>query len=295
MRCLSRPNGFARLSDGAKSPPIPSAAILLLRDVGEDLEVLLLTRHDTASFGGASVFPGGKVDVTDSDTKLFSYCDGLAPKSEIEHAFYVAAIREVFEETGLLLARSDGNTALLSSAQNAAISARYRNDLLRGAITLPEIVTRENLRLACDVLVPFSRWITPTIAPKRFDTFFFLTDSTHNNVATADGTESLQVDWITPRAALAEAEAGLRRIVFPTRATLSKLALTHCVAAALASARASGLVTVQPEIKTGGAEGAVICLPPEAGYPICEVPLAAVFDPRNYPGTKSGNTDGDKD
>ncbi len=279
------------MSTGAKLPPIPSATILLLRDVNEHLEVLLLTRHDAASFGGASVFPGGKVDTIDFDTTLFMHCDGLTKKSEVEPSFYIAAIREIFEETGLLFARSDDNKALLSPAQNATLGARYRGDLLCGAITLLEIVIRENLRLACDILVPFSRWITPEIAPKRFDTFFFLANSTHNCVASADGTESMQADWITPQAALAEAEAGTRRIVFPTRATLSKLMLSHSVTDALARARSSGLITVQPRIKTDGPEGAMICLPPEAGYPICEVPLAAVFDPRNYPSTKSKSSD----
>lgn len=278
--------GFARLNPATPAVPIPSATIILIRDAKAHLEVLLLTRHDAASFGGASVFPGGKVDAADSDAALLECCDGLERVAPAERAFYIAAIREVFEEAGLLLARSDGNRALLSCAQNAAIAKRYRVDLLRGAVSLAEIVARENLRLAGDTLLPYARWITPEIAPKRFDTFFFLAEAPRDCAPTADGSESLQIDWVDPQTALDESEAGTRRVVFPTRATLSKLALDHSVVAAFARAECSGLVTVQPKITTGP-DGATISLPPEAGYPICQVPLAAVFDPRNYPNSQT--------
>lgn len=297
MRRVPRAGELTHLSVGTPSAPIPSATIVLLRDTTAGLEVLLLTRHDAASFGGASVFPGGKVDAADSADTWCDRCDGLASISVGEHAFYVAAIREAFEETGLLFARSDGNPNLLSCARNAEIVARYRADLLRGAITFAEIVARENLRLAGDTLLPYARWITPAIAPKRFDTFFFLAAAPSDCAPTVDGSESLQLDWLAPQTALAESETGARRVVFPTRATLSKLALDSSVATAFARAQRSGLVTVQPEITTGP-DGAMICLPPEAGYPISKVPLAAVFDPRNYPNsetkTPTADTDGGK-
>ncbi len=293
MPCANR---SAHLNSCSTVPLIPSATIVLLRD-SACLEVLLLTRQDTASFGGASVFPGGKVDAEDGATSWASRCDGLTQISVEDRAFYIGAIREAFEEAGLLLARSEGSTHLLSCADSAKIAARYRDELLCGKIAFAEIVERENLRLACDLLIPLARWFTPAIAPKRFDTFFFLAAAPNDCTPTADGMESSRLDWLAPQTAIDESETGTRRVVFPTRATLSKLALYASVAEAIVKTQQRGLVHIEPEIRTE-AQGTMICLPPEAGYPIYEVPLAAVFDPRNYPNTESqtqtANTDDQK-
>jgi 8-oxo-dGTP pyrophosphatase MutT (NUDIX family) len=256
-------------------PAIPSATILLLRDGSRDLEVFMVQRHHQVDFArGALVFPGGKVDPADREPTLQARCTG-APASDDERAVLVAAIRETFEESGILLARPDASDDLVSGERLREIESRHRDALNRGQTTFREIIDAEDLRLACDLLVRFAHWITPELAPKRFDTHFFLVAAPPDQVALHDGGESVDSTWTTPSAALADADAGRSTIVFPTRLNLMKLGRSHGVEEALATARAASVVTVMPRIEKTDA-GPVLRIPAEADYDLVEAPLAAM-------------------
>jgi 8-oxo-dGTP pyrophosphatase MutT (NUDIX family) len=253
-------------------PAIPSATILLLRDGSRGLEVFMVERHHQVDFAqGALVFPGGKVDPADREPTIRERCSG-APVSDDDLALTVAAIRETFEESGILLARPLPSGGLVPGERLREIESRHRDALNRGQTTLGEIVEAEDLTLACDLLIPFAHWITPEISPKRFDTHFFLVAAPPDQVALHDGRESVDSTWTTPSAALADADAGRCTIVFPTRLNLMKLARSRGVAEALKAARAAPIVTVMPRVEHTEA-GAVLRIPAEAGYDVVDAPL----------------------
>jgi 8-oxo-dGTP pyrophosphatase MutT (NUDIX family) len=257
-------------------PALPSATILLLRDGSQGLEVFMVQRHHRVDFArGALVFPGGKVDPADREPALRERCRG-APDSDDGLALAVAAIRETFEESGILLARHTAASGLVSGERLREIETRHRDVLNRDRTTIGEIIDAEDLALACDLLVPFAHWITPEIAPKRFDTHFFLVAAPPDQVALHDGRESVDSTWTTPAAALADAEAGRCTIVFPTRLNLMKLARSRNVEEALATARTAPIVTVMPRVEQTGA-GAMLRIPAEAGYDLVDAPLDHVL------------------
>jgi 8-oxo-dGTP pyrophosphatase MutT (NUDIX family) len=253
-------------------PATPSATILLLRERSQELEVFMVQRHHQVDFAmGALVFPGGKIDPADREPGLRERCDG-APDSDDGLAVFVAAIRETFEESGILLARAHPSGDLVSGEVLREIESRHRDALNRDRITLGDIIEAEDLSLACDLLVPFAHWITPELAPKRFDTHFFLVAAPPDQVAIHDGRESVDSLWTTPSAALANADAGRCTIVFPTRLNLMKLARSRRVEEALAAARAAPIVTVMPRIEQTDT-GPVLRIPVEADYDLTDAPL----------------------
>lgn len=255
--------------------PRPSATILLVREGAPGLEVFMVERHHQIDFAtGAMVFPGGKVDPGDADPALAARCRGAAADPAFR-AVQVAAIRETFEECGVLLARPRGSAVLVDAGRLRSIEARHRDALNRDATTLPAIAEAEDLELACDLLVPFAHWITPEFMPRRFDTHFFLVAAPPDHVAVHDGGESVDSLWITPATAVAEAESRRRTIIFPTLMNLKKLGRSACVADALAAARGAPVVTVLPLVARTDA-GPVMRLPAEAGYDVVEAPLDAV-------------------
>jgi 8-oxo-dGTP pyrophosphatase MutT (NUDIX family) len=248
--------------------PIPSATLLMLRDGPDGLEVFMVVRHHQIDFAsGALVFPGGKADPQDFDPALTPFLDGAAATTDLR-AIQVSAIREAFEECGILLARRAGSDALISAEQLLALEP-YRNALHRGSCTLVDFVAREQLRLACDQLVHFAHWVTPETLPKRFDTHFFLAAAPADHLAVHDGHESVDSVWIRPADALAEAERGVRTIIFPTLRNVEKLADYPSVAAAIADARASTIVTILPWMERRD-DGTYVCIPRDAGYAVTE-------------------------
>jgi hypothetical protein len=133
-----------------------------------------------------------------------------------------------------------------------------------------DVVRDAGLTLALDMLVPFAHWITPEPLPKRFDTHFFLVAAPVSQLGAHDGAESVEGLWITPRQALAEAEAGSRTLVFATRMNLTKLARYASVAEAVAATRARPVVTVVPRVKRTP-ESRWLQIPGEADYGVTEV------------------------
>jgi len=229
--------------------PRLAATVLLVRDGASGLEVFMVERHHQIDFAtGALVFPGGKVDDADLDPRLRARCAGAAGLDDAALALRVAAIRETFEECGVLLAH--GLTRAPAADRD-----------------FTGLVLREGLALACDRLVPFAHWITPAVVPKRFDTHFFLAVAPADQLALHDGRESVDSLWIAPAAALAEAEAGRRTIIFPTLMNLARLAQARSVADAFARAAAQPVVTVQPALAVGRSGKRELRILAEAGYP----------------------------
>ncbi len=248
-----------------EKPWIQAATTMLVRDGTAGLEVFLMVRHEnTRSFSGAAVFPGGKVDPADGDEALAARCRGAEALDAGARAFRVAAIREAFEECGVLLAR-DGNGAALTPARHDAVVAHWRDRRLADQATMAEIAEAEDLLLETDALVPFAHWITPKIAPRIFDTHFFLVPTPADAFARHDGDEGVDSTWIRPAEAVARAEAGDLMIIFPTRLNLLKLAVSSTVAEALAAARAQDVVTVRP-IARPHEDGRHLHIPLAAGY-----------------------------
>jgi 8-oxo-dGTP pyrophosphatase MutT (NUDIX family) len=259
------------MADPAATPavPRPAATVVILRDGADGLEVFMVVRHHEIDFAsGALVFPGGKVDPEDGDAAW----EKLAPHAgqAIDRSFVVAAARETFEEAGLVLARRRGSDTLLDAAEAARLDAAYRNRLRSDEATFLDLVRREDLVLATDLMVPFAHWITPVTQPKRFDTHFLLVCAPVTQLGAHDGTESVEGFWITPQQALADAKAGSRTVLLPTQMNLTKLSRSATVAEAVAAARSDPIVTVTPRVERM-ATGRTLHIPAEAGYGVTEV------------------------
>ena len=247
-----------------EKPMIAAATVLLLRAGTSGLEVFMVVRHhEIDSFSGALVFPGGKVDAADWRARALS--DGAEELSERAHAFRVGAVREAFEECGVLLAHAVGENTILPAPRVAELESIYRAPILRSETTMAEMCAAEGIRLAVDHLQPFAHWITPNVAPKIFDTYFYLAVAQKDQVALHDGEESTDSLWIKPAEAVAAADEGSHTVVFPTRMNLLKLARAASPADAMARARASRIVTVCPEVSQDD-EGRILRIPGDAGY-----------------------------
>ncbi|WP_298721867.1 NUDIX hydrolase [uncultured Ferrovibrio sp.] len=254
----------------------PSSTVLLVRDGATGLEVFMVKRHHAIDFAsGAMVFPGGKLAEGDSDPVLMGrharpgkFAPHLTP-------FAFAAIREAFEESGLLLARQKGQSRLLSAEQASALG-HWRDPLNRGEKTLRDMAEAEGIDFALDTLVPFAHWITPETMPKRFDTWFFLAAAPEGQIGAHDGGESVDSAWLGPQAALDDWEAQRRTIVFATRMQLVKLARASNVGAALAMAEQEPIVDVMPVLDRNAPGEPHLRIPAEAGYGVTGVPLSRV-------------------
>jgi 8-oxo-dGTP pyrophosphatase MutT (NUDIX family) len=244
--------------------PVPSSTLLLLRERGGRLQVLMITRHDEAGFAaGAVVFPGGKRD--EGDAALAVFCRSPGDDAEAA-ALRVAAIRETFEESGILLARRRGAAELLTAAE--------LRELTDGRVVpLLALVREHGIELADDLLVPYAHWITPPGRPKRFSVHFFLAPAPADQEPLHDGREAVDAVWVDPEAILREAEANRVKMVFATRMNLKKLARSRTVEEALAAARSSTIVTVTPDRSP---DGVMIVIPIEAGYGVSAVPAAGI-------------------
>jgi 8-oxo-dGTP pyrophosphatase MutT (NUDIX family) len=193
-------------SDIIHTPPRDSASVVLLRDGARGLEVFLVKRHGLSDvLGGAYVFPGGKLDAADAELDASVHLDQTAeglhaalgePEVSSAHAkgLFVAALREAFEECGVLIAHG----------ANAQATAKAR-ELLQSGVPFNEVVAELAIRLHTKALAPWSRWITPkmaSVSSKRFDTRFFVAAIPNEQVAAHDNFETTQSAWLSPRAAL---------------------------------------------------------------------------------------------
>lgn len=235
----------------------------------------MVKRNHAIDFAsGALVFPGGKLADGDFDPALAQHLrpGGLDPSL---FPYALGAIREAFEESGLLLARARGSEAFLPASRIADLD-EWRPRLNAGAATLRDLAEAAQVEFALDVLIPFAHWITPEGMPKRFDTWFFLAPAPADQIGQHDGDESVDSEWINPNTALAEYEAKRRTIVFPTRMQLLKLGRAASVAEARASAGAAQVITVMPVIDRQAPGEPHLRIPLEAGYGVTAVPLSSV-------------------
>jgi 8-oxo-dGTP pyrophosphatase MutT (NUDIX family) len=256
------------MTEKTPAPAVLSATIMMLRDSADGLEVFMVVRHHQIDFAsGALVFPGGKADPADFDPALDDHLDGSADDPDMK-AIQVASIRESFEECGVLLARDTGSEGIVSGERLAAL-APYRDRLHKGDLTILEFLQVENLHLACDQLVHYAHWVTPTMMLKRFDTHFFLASAPSDHLAIHDGHESVDSVWITPNQAIADAKSSKRTIIFPTLRNIEKLGHYDSVTAAIAATEGTTPVKVLPWIEQRD-DGNYICIPAEAGYDISE-------------------------
>jgi len=240
------------------APPRPASTLLMLRDGPAGLETFMVVRHHEIDFAsGALVFPGGRMEPPDAELAASLGAVGDRARQNVDPLapLKIAAIREAFEECGVLIARPAGEDGLVPAARAAALDR---------AAPFAALMTREGLVPAIDRLVPFAHWITPAFLPKRFDTHFFLAIAPPDQTLAHDGREAVDSVWISPRAALAE-RGGRFRLLFPTERNLWKLSAHSDAASALAAARARPIVTVMPErIEVDGGPG--LKIPAEAGY-----------------------------
>ena len=268
----------ARLADieqGRVAPAVPrdAATVMLLRSVPE-VEVLMLRRTAAMKFApGAYVFPGGSVDPADYGAEIGwqgpspeEFGAKLGATAEVARALVCAAVRETFEESGVLLAgTADGSLAAPSGSSWDADRAA----LTTGTLTLGDLLSQRGLVLRADLLVPWTRWITPIGESRRFDARFFAAALPAGQVAIGHEAESDHVAWIRPAAAIAAAKAGEMSLLPPTASTLndfaSAVAAGGGVPEILATGRTIAPVTPRLELQNGEAW---LVLPDDSGYPL---------------------------
>jgi 8-oxo-dGTP pyrophosphatase MutT (NUDIX family) len=252
----------------------PASTILLLRDgaAGPDdkgrgeIEVFMMVRHQEIEFSsGALVFPGGSVDASDREiiARPELYTGEGADAAAL--SFRIAAIRETFEESGILLARLRGASDLVEAKRAARIAADHRAALAERKTSFLKILTDTGMVLALDELVPYAHWVTPEGMSKRFDTWFFLAAAPPEQLGAHDGRESTDSLWLSAREAVAGGESGRFKLPFPTTRNLIKLGKQPNVKAALDDARGTPVVTVMP-VMTRLNGGRQLRIPREAGY-----------------------------
>ena len=176
----------------------PAATILLLRD-DPAFEVLMVKRHHQIDFAsGALVFPGGKSHAGDHDPAWEAHSMGWDAYDADQRALRIAAIREVFEEAGILLARRRDGQPMSGEACPMAV----RQAVDAGTTRFIDVVSGLDAYLDLDALTVFARWITPPLTPKRFDTWFYAVNAPIEQLAACDGRETVDAEWIAPSEAL---------------------------------------------------------------------------------------------
>jgi len=283
---VERAREFAK---GGIPPAVPrdAATVILLRQA-PGVEAFLLQRTEVLEFApGACVFPGGSVDDGDADPAIgwagpspADFAERLGTSPERARALVCAAVRETFEESGVLLAGPSSTTMLPDSAALAP----DRRALLDGSVSLGELLGRRGLVVRADLLTPWARWITPEISPRRFDTWFFATALPSGQMATLaagaetggsrpatpgpaapDSAESDSGIWWGPSAALDAARAGQITLLPPTAVTLAELAAHRDVGGILAARRT--IIPLMPTVVVEDGEP-WLAMPQAIEYPL---------------------------
>ena len=254
-----------------------AATVMIVRDGPAGMEVFMQRRNpDSAFVPNAYVFPGGAVDPGDRGPGVEAACPGRsdAEASEVLGvasgglAYWVAAIRECFEEAGLLLAYGPGGDALVGMGEEevAGRYARYRGQVDAGSRSLVELCRDEGLTLAVDRIHYFSHWITPEGAPRRYDTRFFVTAAPTDQVPSHDNREAVADVWLRPADALGRNRAGELALILPTLRNLVAISRFSRSADLLAHAAAIGLVPAILPRLVADEHGTRIVLPGDPLY-----------------------------
>lgn len=262
-------------------PLRPAATVMLVRDGphGEaPLEVLMVRRNLRSDFvGGAYVFPGGAVDPDDQGHAGAPWSRGPddAEASRILEvpagglAYWVATVRECFEEAGVLLAYAHPASAAVLSLEDPGAAGRFarlRDEVNAGRRRFVEVCREEGVVLALDRVHYFSHWVTPEGAPRRYDTRFFVAEAPPGQVAAHDEGETVATAWLRPADALERFREGEIELIFPTIRTLQAIGRFATAGGLVAAAAAAGQVPVtEPRVVVDG-RGVRILLPGDPGY-----------------------------
>jgi 8-oxo-dGTP pyrophosphatase MutT (NUDIX family) len=250
----------------------PSASVILARDGPTGLETFMVRRHARSPVApSAYVFPGGTVRPDDADTVPSELGAELAqclsersdtPVDQVAAAaFYVSAVRELFEEAGVLLVRDAGGSVLTVDATDTPLQERLESTRLAlqaRDLSLASVLADWGWVPAFDLLVPFSHWITPSVLAARFDTRFFVAEMPPGQAALHDTIETSEGAWLAPARVL----AGDYHTVYATAQHLRRIAPFGSVGELLAFARQKPIHTIQPEVVEGGA-GLSVSIRPE--------------------------------
>lgn len=195
--------------------PKKASSVILLRDTLKGVETFLIQRHVASSFmGGFYAFPGGNLEKDDSSDEVLALVEGISEDKawvisgkitspQIALAHWIAGIREVFEEVGVLFVKDvRGNLISFEDETRKKIFERYRELINMGEMTFVQLLRKENLRLAADSLIHYSHWITPEVRKKRYDTHFFIALVPEGQIPSADQKEITAGIWLTPQQAL---------------------------------------------------------------------------------------------
>ncbi len=221
-----------------------AATSVLVRDSGDGFEVFMMQRGAGADFGGLYVFPGGKVDEDDHHDDLVALCADFDESAAnhrlgVDHGaleYFTAAIRECFEESGVLLAYDDRG---MVDHEHALALAKYREPLQNGELSFIDFLREHGLRPAVDRPVYLSHWITPEGPPRRYDTRFFVAEVPAGQVGQHDDIELVNSAWVRPQDALAQHESGEFKMIFPTVTTLQEIGAATSANGLLEAARAN--------------------------------------------------------
>jgi 8-oxo-dGTP pyrophosphatase MutT (NUDIX family) len=275
--------------------PRPAATVMVVRD-GEDsgsLEVLMVRRNLRSDFvGGAYVFPGGAVDEADAGDEAEAVCTGRTDTEASTVlgvgsgglAYWVAVLRECFEEAGLLLATTAGGEPLsFDDPEDARRFVAYRDAVNEGRRRFLDVCHEEGLQLPVAQVHYFAHWITPEGAPRRYDTRFFVARAPVGQRPVHDAGETIATEWLAPAEALRRHREGTIELIFPTIRNLQAIGRFDDSRSLLdAAAAASGSVpTVEPRVVHDGGAGVRIVLPGDEGYEQAEAARAPA-DPSTF-------------
>jgi 8-oxo-dGTP pyrophosphatase MutT (NUDIX family) len=243
--------------------PRDAATIIIIRDVDppmSGIEVLMVRRHGKSNFAGnAYVFPGGVMEESDFEPQMESLCSELTfqqaegiikdtPYPERALGFFIAAIRETFEEVGIFFAYQSSFELLSFDEEEASRFDSYRNKIQENLISFKEMILNEKLILATDQLSYFAHWITPEAAPIRFDTHFFIAPAPIGQAAVHDAIETTGHIWISPREALNRHKQNRFPMLPPTVSNLNILSCFSNVDEAVASMQGKKIPTILPRL-----------------------------------------------
>ena len=277
---MSAPSAANEPFDPATVPVKPAATVLLIRDADAGgIEVFMLRRTFNAAFAsGMFVFPGGKVDDIDGVDEIAELCDGLTDEhassllgiSSGGLAYWVACIRECFEEAGVLLARHEdtGEVIRFDTPEVEEKFSMERHNIHDGSVALLDLCKKEGLRLATDDIYYVSHWITPMGERRRFDTRFFIARAPSAQEPLHDDGETIESFWISPQEAIERAHEKDLMLMPPTKANIEFLLPHKSTDEVLAAAAKIGVPqAILPKLKTDS-DGRVvgIAMPGDPGY-----------------------------
>jgi len=259
--------------DAASVPIRPAATVMLVRDADDGdpgIEVFMLQRTSRAAFGpGMYVFPGGRVDGVDGADEIAPFCRGLDEASASAKlgltggglAYWVAAVRECFEEAGVLLAVPRHGGALVLRNED-------RHEVHDSSLSLVDLCRRDDLVMELSTTHYVDHWITPLGEPRRFDTRFFLTEMPHDQEPLHDDKETVHSLWVRPSDALRRQAAGELTMMPPTIFNLRFLEPFETAAEALAAGAAiEEPPCILPKLRVSDSGRVLgIALPSDADY-----------------------------